>query len=68
MKISYDPEADAMYIRLKQSKSHKTVEVNEYTLLDYDKEGNLIGIEILFVKEHMPSLLGKVSVKNLSIA
>lgn len=68
MKISYDPDADAMYIRFKRGKAHKTKEVNDYTLLDYDKAGNVIGVEILFVKENMPSLLGKVSVENLSIA
>jgi len=31
--------------------AHKTKEVNEDALIDYDKEGNIIGIELLFIKK-----------------
>ena len=65
MKITYDPDADAMYIYLKEGKSFKTKEVDDNTILDYDKEGNVIGIEILFVKERMPQLLKEFKVENL---
>ncbi len=65
MKITYDPEADAMYIKLREGKVHKTHEVDKNTILDYDEEGNVIGIEILFVKERMPHLLKDIQVENL---
>jgi len=65
MKITYDPDADAMYIKLKDDKVSKTKEVDENTILDYDQKGNVIGIEILFVKERMPHLLKEVQVENL---
>ena len=65
MKITYDPDADAMYIRLKEGKVNKTKEVDKNTILDYDKDGNVIGIEILFVKERMPQLLKEFKVENL---
>lgn len=69
MKITYDNEADALYIKLKESEVHKTKEADENTILDYDRNGNLIGIEILFVKERMPSLLKSlkdVKVENIA--
>ncbi len=68
MKITYDPEADAMYIKLRIGKVAKTREIDRNTILDFDKNGNVIGIELLFVKERMPSLLKEVQVENLLIA
>jgi len=46
MKIKYDSDADAMYIKLKDSKVHKTKEVDENTILDFDEKGQLIGVEM----------------------
>ncbi len=67
MRITYDPEADAMYIRLKEGKVHKTKEVDENTILDYDETGNVIGVELLFVKERMPEFLKQIQVENLMV-
>jgi uncharacterized protein YuzE len=64
MKITYDSDADAMYIELKKSEVDKTKEIDLNTKVDYDDKGNLIGIEILFVKERMPHLLED---KNIQI-
>lgn len=65
MKIKYDPEADAMYIRLKESKVHHTKEVDENTLIDFDSTGQVIGVEILFVRERNPNLLKELKIENL---
>lgn len=53
MKITYDPEADALYIELKEGKAVETVIVdgNEHCLVDLDEKGIPIGIEILFVSD-----------------
>ena len=67
MNIRYDPDADALYIRLKEGKVSETKEVDENTILDYDAEGNVIGIELLFVKERMPDSL-RIKVENLAVA
>ena len=53
MKISYDPDADAMYIELVEREVAKTKEVDDNTIIDLDNEGNVIGVEILFVKERI---------------
>ena len=65
MKITYDKDADAMFIELKEGEFAKNKKLNDYTILDLDKDGNLLGIEILFVKEKMPNLLKEIKVENL---
>lgn len=47
MKINYDKIADAIYINLKEGKIDRTIEVNETMIVDVDKEGGIIGMEIL---------------------
>lgn len=47
MKVSYDEEADALYIKLRDGDYDESDEVQEGIILDYDAEGNLIAIEIL---------------------
>ena len=50
MKITYDKEANAAYISLKDINAgevKRTVELKEDIMLDFDKQGKLIGIEIL---------------------
>ena len=47
MKVRYDPEGDAMYIRLIDGPVHDTDEVEEGIIVDYDSEGNAMSVEIL---------------------
>lgn len=54
MKATYDKEADAMYIRVKKGKVHKTLEVSDGVNVDVDKKGRALGIELLFVSSQMP--------------
>jgi uncharacterized protein YuzE len=65
MKIRYDADADAMYIKLRDSKVDHTKELDKDTMVDYDKLGRVIGVELLFVKERNPSLLKEFKVENL---
>ena len=57
MKIRYDKDADAMYIKIRDGKIDRTKKIDDNTLLDVDKDGNLLGIELLFVKERNPNFL-----------
>jgi uncharacterized protein YuzE len=48
MKISYDPEIDALYIRLIEGKHEcRTVRLNEEIALNIGPDEKLVGIEIL---------------------
>lgn len=44
---TYDPEADAAYIYLGESKILESAEVAPGIVLDYDAEGRVVGIEVL---------------------
>ena len=51
MKIEYDQQADAMYIRLKAGAVAESEEVRPGVVLDFDAEGKVLGIEMLDVSE-----------------
>ncbi|MGD0653423.1 MAG: DUF2283 domain-containing protein [Thermoguttaceae bacterium] len=47
MKATYDPKTDTLTFELKSSPVAESDEDKPGVILDYDKEGNLIGIEVL---------------------
>ena len=47
MKISYDTEADALYIRIGEGEFARNAEVLPGVILDIGKNSELLGIEIL---------------------
>jgi uncharacterized protein YuzE len=51
MRTSYDAEADAMYIYLNDRPVDRTVRVSGRVAVDLDADGNLRGVEILFVSK-----------------
>ena len=46
MKLNYYPETDSLYIDLSEKTSAASKEISEGVVLDYDAEGNLVGIDI----------------------
>jgi uncharacterized protein YuzE len=46
MKLSYYPETDSLYIDLSVKPSIESREISEGVILDYDEDGNLVGIDI----------------------
>jgi uncharacterized protein YuzE len=52
MKVDYDPQADAIYIQLKEGEIEDTLEVGKNIFVDVDGDGTPLGIEILFVSRH----------------
>jgi len=69
MKIEYDPRADALYIYLKEdAEVAETHDLKPGIMVDYDREGNLVGIEILDVKKRFSKKdLAQVNLINLSL-
>lgn len=69
MEISYDKEADAMYIEFRKGDFAKNKKIDDFTIIDLDKEGNLLGIELLEVSKRIPiESLSEVYVRNLIAA
>ena len=65
MILKYNTDADALYIKLKDTKVHHTKEIEKNVIFDYDKNGDIHGIEILFVRENFPEVLKKIKEKEI---
>ena len=66
MKIEYDKEVDALYIRIQQKHVSRTEEVSDGVNLDFDDEGCLIGLEVLgAVKRYSSADIFNLSTENL---
>lgn len=67
MEITFDKEADAIYIEFAEGEFASNKKIDDTTIIDLDKKGNILGIEILRVSEKIPKdFLSNISVKNLS--
>ena len=69
MKITYDQEADALYIQFKET-TVTTKHLAEGIAADYDEDGKLAGIEILDATKRLdyPSVLKQVILEDVAIA
>ena len=47
MKVTYDPEVDVLRIIFSNSPIEESDEDKPGMILDYDRDGNIVGIEIL---------------------
>lgn len=66
MKITYDPEADALYIELRGARPADSLDIEEGVSVDLDSEGHIIGLEVLDASKRMsPHELASVSYENL---
>lgn len=72
MKLHYYPDTDSLYIDLSSKTSVTSEEVSEGVVLDYDEDGNLVGLDIdhasikLDLKELVLSKL-PVSMQNITV-
>lgn len=53
MKLEFDPVADALYLRLNDSKIIESEQVQPGIVLDFDSEGNVVGVEVLDVSKRV---------------
>lgn len=54
MKIHFDQETDALYLRLDDTPIVNSEEVRPGVILDFDQNDQVIGMEILKVGERIP--------------
>lgn len=47
MRFDYDPQVDALYIRLNEAKIIESEEVQPGIILDFDESGKVAGVEVL---------------------
>ena len=53
MKVTYDPEVDVLRIVLTDAPVEESDEAKPGVILDYDKDGNIVGLEILDASQRM---------------
>jgi uncharacterized protein YuzE len=63
MRISYDQEVDALYLRLDDSKVVDSEEVKPGIVLDFNAKKQVVGIEVLDFKRRVP----KTDLKQLKV-
>ena len=69
MKITYDPEVDALYIRLTDAPVQATTQrLSEEIAINGAPDGGVVGIEILDVSEYAPDIASthQILVEQLS--
>ena len=54
MKIDYDKEGDVLYVKFNDKKVYKTKEIGEDFIVDVDKNGAVVGVEILDYSTQKP--------------
>jgi len=66
MKITFDKEADAMYIEFSSGEFASNKKIDDETIIDLDEKGNLLGIELLNVSKRAPKdFLSEINFQNL---
>jgi uncharacterized protein YuzE len=55
MRLHYDEKADALYLRLDDSKIEASQEVQPGIVLDFNAQNQVVAIEVLRLKERFPS-------------
>jgi uncharacterized protein YuzE len=58
MKVTYDPEVDVLRIVFRESPVEESDENKPGIILDYDKDGNMVGLEILNASQRVENPRG----------
>ena len=56
MKLKLDEKADALYLRLDDSKIVESEEVSPGVVLDFNERDQVVGIEVLRLSQRVPKL------------
>ena len=66
MKMQYDSKIDAVYIELAKGTYSNTRKVSDVILVDEDRRGKVLGIEILDAAKNIPAFdPKKISIQTL---
>jgi uncharacterized protein YuzE len=54
MRIQFDEKADAIYLRLDETEIVESEEVHPGIILDFNRQNEVVGVEVLHVKSRIP--------------
>jgi uncharacterized protein YuzE len=58
MKVTYDPDVDVLRILLRDAPIEESDEDKPGVILDYDKDGNVVGLEVLNASQRVENPRG----------
>jgi uncharacterized protein YuzE len=58
MKVTYDPEVDVLRILFRDAPIEESDENKPGVILDYDKDGNVVGLEVLNASQRVENPRG----------
>jgi uncharacterized protein YuzE len=65
MKLEYDSQADAAYVKLSDAEVTDSEEIRPGVIVDYDARDRVVGIEILHVRKERPDInLGHLELES----
>jgi uncharacterized protein YuzE len=53
MNFHYDKASDSLYIQLSPNPGFDAEEVSEGVVVDYDKDGHIVGLDIEYASKHL---------------
>jgi len=62
--IDYDPDADAIAVKIGREKSYITAELTEHILVDFDDKERVVGVEILDASAELEKIFGRLVSKK----
>lgn len=68
MKIEYDPEADALYIQIREADPHDNIDIEDGVTVDVDEHSHIVGVEILDASKRLSvSDLASITIEKLPL-
>lgn len=68
MKIEYDPEADALYIHVREAHVADNIDIEDGVTVDVDEDRHIVGVEILDASKRLsPSDLSTITIQKLPV-
>ena len=68
MKLTVDREADALYLDLDEAPAVESKEISPGVILDYNAEGKVVGIEMLYLSKRVPAeTLGRMQLETVGM-
>jgi uncharacterized protein YuzE len=66
VKIEYDPEADALYIQIREAYADDNIDIEDGVTVDVDEHRHIVGVEILDASKRLsPSDLSSITIEKL---
>ena len=68
MKIEYDPEADALYIQVREADVDDNIDIEDGVSVDVDADRHIVGLEILDASKRLTaSELANIVIQRLPL-